>query len=129
FKYGLGIALLLYVIWRYWRPSSGAPGLADTLAKPIHFIPLCLAILIYLMGVLVTFVRWFILVRAQKLPFTLPDAIRLGLIGFYLNAYLPGGVGGDIIKAAFLVKEQSRRTVAVATVLIDRAMGLWGILL
>jgi hypothetical protein len=38
-------------------------------------------------------------------------------------------VGGDIIKAAFIAREQSRRTVAVATVMIDRAVGLWGLCL
>ena len=67
------------------------------------------------------------LVRAQDLPFTLPNAMRLGLVAFFFNAFLPGSIGGDIVKAAFLAKEQSRRTVAVATVIIDRAVGLWGL--
>jgi uncharacterized membrane protein YbhN (UPF0104 family) len=53
--------------------------------------------------------------------------MRLGLIGYYLSTFLPGSVGGDIIKAAFIAREQRRRTVAVATVLIDRAVGLCGL--
>src|SRR5262249_26091165 len=57
----------------------------------------------------------------------LTNACRLGLIGYSLSTLLPGSVGGDIIKAAFLAREQSRRTVAVATVLIDRAIGFWGL--
>jgi uncharacterized protein (TIRG00374 family) len=129
FKYGLGLVLLVYVVWRYWRPANGAPGLADLIGKPWHLFPLFLAVVIELTGVLLTFVRWYVLVRAQKLPFTLPDALRLGLVGFFFNSLLPGGVGGDLVKAAFLAKEQSRRTVAVATILIDRVMGLAGVLL
>jgi uncharacterized protein (TIRG00374 family) len=68
------------------------------------------------------------LVRAQNLPFTLRSAFRLGLIGYFYNTFLPGSVGGDLLKAAYIAREQERRTVAVATVLIDRAVGLWGLI-
>ena len=70
----------------------------------------------------------FYLVRAQELPFKFASALRLGMIGFYLNTFLPGAVGGDIIKAAFVAREQSRVTVAVATVIIDRVIGLCGLI-
>jgi uncharacterized protein (TIRG00374 family) len=129
-KYGLGLGLLAYVIWRNWSgsPGSNAPGLKDAFAKPVHFGPLFSAAAAYLMALLITFFRWYILVRAQDLPFRLFDALRLGLVGFFFNSFLPAGsVGGDIVKAAFLAREQSRRTVAVATVLIDRAIGLWSL--
>src|SRR5262249_36368153 len=125
--------LLAYVVWSNWAPNSDQ-GLAHIWQKhvvegePIHAGYFVLAAVIYSASVLVTFGRWYVLVRAQDLPFTLPDALRLGLIGFFLSNFLPAGsVGGDIIKAAFLAREQSRRTVAVATVLIDRAIGLWGL--
>src|SRR5262249_3418090 len=78
-------------------------------------------------ALLLTLVRWYWLVRAQDLPFTLPDALRIGLIGFFFNTFLPGAVGGDIIKAAFLAREQSRRTVAVATVIMDRVIARWAL--
>src|SRR5262249_17571208 len=67
------------------------------------------------------------LVRAQNLPFSLRDAFRLGLVGYFFNTFLPGSVGGDLLKAAFIAREQERRTVAVSTVLIDRGVGLWGL--
>lgn len=126
-KYGLGLGILAYVIWRNWSPAGGSPGLADALQRPIQLVPLLLACTICTVGVVLTFIRWYILVRAQELPFTLGDALRLGSIGFFLNTCLPGSVGGDIIKAAFIAREQKRRTVAVATVLLDRIIGLWGL--
>src|SRR4029077_18678965 len=76
----------------------------------------------------ITLLRWYVLVRAQDLPFTVPAALRIGLIGFFFNTFLPGSVGGDIIKAAALAREQSRRTVAVATVIMDRVIALWGLI-
>lgn len=132
-KYGIGIGVLTYMVWSYWEPANGQVGLSNIWNKhvvqgePIHWAPFLLAGLICLVSVLITFVRWYILVRAQGLPFTLSNAMRLGLIGYFLSNVLPGSIGGDIIKAAFIAREQSRRTVAVATVLIDRAVGLWGL--
>jgi hypothetical protein len=92
-------------------------------------MPLILAAFIYSASVLLTFVRWYILVRAQELPFTLANAMRLGLLGLFFSTFLPSSVGGDIPKAYFIARGQSRRTVAVATVMIDRAVGLWGLCL
>jgi uncharacterized protein (TIRG00374 family) len=117
------------MIWSSWAPSPDGkhPGIGEIIQRPFHPIPLALATGLCLISVLLTFVRWYILVRAQELPFTLPDALRLGLIGYFLNTFLPGSIGGDILKAAFIAREQSRRTVAVATVLLDRAVGLWGL--
>jgi glycosyltransferase 2 family protein len=75
-----------------------------------------------------TFLRWFLLVRAQDLPFTFASAVRLGMVGYFFNTFLPGSVGGDLVKAACIIREQSRRTVAVATVVVDRAVGLCGLI-
>jgi uncharacterized protein (TIRG00374 family) len=68
-----------------------------------------------------------LLVRAQHLSCTLSNALRLGMMGFFFSNFLPSSVGGDILKAAFLARQQARRTVAVATVMIDRAIGLWAL--
>src|SRR5439155_14399654 len=94
-KYGLGIVLLAWVVWQYWEPVDygpdvpQAPGLRQALEKPIHVLPLAVGFLIYLIGVLITFYRWYVLVRAQELPFTVAVAMRLGLIGLYLSTFLP----------------------------------------
>jgi hypothetical protein len=109
---------LAYVWHKHVVQREPVPG-------PGYFV---LAVLICLVSVLITFFRWYILVRAQGLPFTLPNALRLGMVGYFFNAFLPGSVGGDIIKAAFLAREQSRRTVAVATVIMDRAIALWALI-
>src|SRR5207248_3844739 len=45
------------------------------------------------------------------------------------NTFLPGAVGGDAVKAYCLARSQERRTVAVATVLFDRLLGLWALVL
>jgi uncharacterized membrane protein YbhN (UPF0104 family) len=94
---------------------------------PLHSGFLLAALLIYTTALLITLLRWYILVRAQDLPLRLRDALRYGMIGVFFNAFLPGSVGGDIIKAAVLARGQSRRTVAVATVIMDRVIALWAL--
>lgn len=126
-KYVLGIGLLLWVIWANWEPGESGVGLKTVLNRPIHVLALLAAIGTCAIAIQLTFVRWYVLVRAQGLPFTLRDAFRLGMVGFACSAFLPGSVGGDIIKAAFLAREQQRRTVAVATVVFDRVLGLVGL--
>ncbi len=128
--YGVGFALLAFVIWNNWepKPGSGGVGLKNLFSpeREKHWGYYGLAAICAATSITVTFVRWYFLVRAQDLPFTLRDALRLGLVGNFFNIFLPGSVGGDLLKAAFLAREQERRTVAVSTVLIDRGVGLWG---
>ncbi|HWP85284.1 MAG TPA: lysylphosphatidylglycerol synthase transmembrane domain-containing protein [Terriglobia bacterium] len=126
-KYGFGIGVLAWVLWANWDPGGNAVGLKGMLQRPMHFGFLAAGILICTASLLLTFVRWYYLVRAQDLPFTLRDAIRLGMVGFFMSTFLPGVIGGDVVKAAVLVREQSRRTVAVATVAFDRILGLVGL--
>jgi uncharacterized protein (TIRG00374 family) len=133
-KYGVAFGLLTWVIWSNWRPE-GKPGLGDIWDKHVvqgqpvpHPEFFVLALFICLVSVLLSFVRWYVLVRAVDLPFRVSDALRLGMVGFFFSSFLPGSVGGDLLKAAFLAREQDRRTVAVATVVMDRMFALWALI-
>jgi uncharacterized protein (TIRG00374 family) len=131
-KYLLAVVLLAYVVVTNWAPKDGK-GLAYVWERhfvqgqPIQWQFLACAFVIYTVAILITLLRWYVLVRAQDLPFTIPDALRLGMVGYFFNSFLPGSVGGDIVKAAALARGQERRTVAVATVIMDRVIALWGL--
>lgn len=121
-KYGIALAVFAWVIFKNWD------GLVKVVQRPIRAEPLILATSIYIVGLLITFLRWHFLVRTVGLEFTRYNAIRLGLVGFYFNTFLPGSIGGDVVKAYNIARENSRRTLAVATVLIDRIIGLWALI-
>lgn len=73
-----------------------------------------------------TIVRWFYLVRALDIPFRLRDAFRLGFLGYMFNFISLGSVGGDFFRAVFIAREaKEHRAEAVATVFIDRVIGLY----
>ena len=58
--------------------------------------------------------------------FALSATVLLGFIGQVFNLVIPGAVGGDLIKAAFLVRMRTKKTQAVASMVIDRILGLLG---
>jgi uncharacterized membrane protein YbhN (UPF0104 family) len=78
---------------------------------------------------LITYVRWYLLVKVIEPRFTLRATMLLGFIGYVFNLVIPGAVGGDFIKAAYLVRMHIRKTQAVASMLIDRILGLLGLFL
>ncbi len=135
FKYLLAAALLALVVWMNWgRPDNPDDrGLGYVWQRhvvrgePIDYLSLALAFVFFAAAVPITMVRWWVLVRAQDLPFSLGNAFRLGFLSFFFSTFLPGSVGGDLVKAAGIARGQSRRTVAVATVVMDRLIGLWGL--
>lgn len=105
-------------------------GFARLVSEPKQWGYLIFAQLMVLAAFSCSFIRWYLLVTGLHMPFQLQDAFRLGTLGFMLNQVAPGSVGGDLFKAVFIAREQpGKRTEAVATVLIDRVIGLYGMLI
>lgn len=81
-------------------------------------------------SIILTFYRWYLLVVALDFPFRFSDALRLGFLGCLFNYVAPGSVGGDLVKAVVMAREQkARRSAAVATILLDRILGMLGLLI
>lgn len=97
-------------------------------------------------GVVLTFIRWHFLNRALGFNVHWLDSLRIGFIGYLFNLAPVGGiVGGDLLKAWILAKEQekleksqldtteakptSRIPEALATVFTDRLFGLYSLFL
>lgn len=55
--------------------------------------------------------------------------IQLTLVGMFFNFFIPGGVGGDIVKAIELSKNKTTsRSKALSTVMSDRIFGLFAMI-
>ncbi len=128
-KYGIGFGLLAYVLATNWAPKGGNPGIQGLLNQTPDYAAFAGVAVLCVVTLVIQYVRWYVLVRALDLPFTLGEAIRLGLVGTFYNVFLPGSVGGDLVKAFYIAHGQpGRRAAAVATVVIDRLVGLFGLL-
>jgi glycosyltransferase 2 family protein len=79
-----------------------------------------------LVATLLTFVRWWLLIRALDIPCRFRDSFRISFWGYLFNLLPLGIVGGDLIKTVMLDHEHhGYRAKALASVLVDRVIGLY----
>jgi uncharacterized protein (TIRG00374 family) len=112
------------ISWQY-----GPSGLLHTLASmDLKFLLLS----ILLMGVLlfVSMLRWQVILNVHGLAMPLLRTTEISLIAHFFNSFLLGSVGGDLLKAFYVAREtHHKKTEAVVTVLADRVVGLFSMLL
>ena len=117
----LAFALLGLVLWR------NSEQIGEVFRHRLDLRLLGLGLLIYQVSLLITFSRWYMLVRIVEPCFKLRATIVLGFIGNLFGLVIPGPAGGDFIKAAYLLRMHIKQTQAVASILIDRIIGLLGL--
>lgn len=123
-KFSIAAAILGWLFYQNQQP------LRVLLVREKNIYYLGASLLSMLVAVCLSFVRWFLLVRALQIPFSLRAAFRYGFIGYLFNFVGPSAVGGDLFKAYLLARNQKeRRAEAVATILLDRVVGLFSLLL
>ena len=121
-QWGILLAIVGYLVRDIYRNKS----FTEIWNGPKQWHLLAAALLVTFVAVLMTIVRWFWLLRAHDLPLSMRDALRLGFLGYLLNFISLGAVGGDLFKAILTSRKcHARRAEAVATVIIDRLIGLY----
>ena len=68
--------------------------------------------------------RWVLLLRAADIPVTTGQAARIFLTSSFVGSFLPAGVGGDAARALSLSQLTSRLGDALASVVVDRVLGV-----
>ncbi len=123
-QWGIVLAILGYLFVDIYRNNS----FQRFWNGPKHWDRLAEALGLCFIAVTLTIVRWHWLMWALALPIRLRDAFRLGFLGYLLNFVSFGSVGGDLFKAVFVARElHGHRAEAVATVVVDRLVGLLGV--
>ena len=124
-KFAASAGLISWLVFQAVKETRGE-GLDWTRQPPRSWPLLGAAWAAMFSSLVITIVRWYLLVRALDIPFRLRDAFRLGFLGYMFNFVSLGSVGGDLFRAIFIAREaREHRAEAVATVLIDRIIGLY----
>lgn len=124
-KLGLLVAILAWIVRTFPKKDWDA-----LVAQDKNWVLLFSAFVTILAAHLITFVRWRSLVNALDVPLRIGDAIRLGFFGTMLNMVSVGAIGGDVFKAIAAARLTNRRkTEVVTSVLVDRAIGLLGLVI
>ena len=90
-----------------------------------------LALVLVLVGVdrAVMILRWLLLLRAAGNPIPTGSAARLFLVSSFVGSFLPAGVGGDAARAYGLARENTASSDAIASVAVDRLLGVLSLVL
>jgi len=88
---------------------------------------LVLAVLLLVVQFAVCNLRWQILLRARNRHYPWPFLFRVYLASTALNSVLPSSLGGDFLRVAWTA-EPGNTAEAVSVVLVDRALGMLGLL-
>ena len=77
-------------------------------------------------------VRWRLILKSRSpAEFPLSGLLRITWIGVFFSSILPGSVSGDLVKILYIQKYDANLTkkYIFASILIDRVMGLCGLIL
>ena len=101
-------------------------GMLSVLRDSLHQWPwLLCGVLLCLAGLCIGIVRWRIILEARGLRMPWPRVFCVYFIGHFFNAFMFGSTGGDLARGFYAAKEtHHKKTEAIATVLIDRMIGI-----
>jgi uncharacterized membrane protein YbhN (UPF0104 family) len=88
---------------------------------------LACALLLYLLMIVISSWRWRLLLTAQHIPVPFHTLVRSYLVATFFNNFLPSNIGGDVIRIRDTAKAAQSKTLATTVVLVDRGIGLLGL--
>jgi uncharacterized protein (TIRG00374 family) len=122
-KTALTVGLLFWLHRTGRIDLSGAPFAR---APGLHLAGILALIVCYVLQA----VRWRYLLQHLEVPLSLPDAVKISWISSYFAIFLPGGSGGELVRLYYVATAAPRhKLVGISSVVIDRMIGLFGMLL
>jgi uncharacterized protein (TIRG00374 family) len=88
---------------------------------------LAAALALYLGMVLISTWRWWLLLGAQHVPVPFGRLFNSYLVATFSNNFLPSNIGGDVVRIRDTAKPAGSKTLATTVVLLDRGLGLLGL--
>lgn len=126
----IAVASIVFVVWMVpLRDRCTDAGCEDGLISTLRRanLPLLLALFgVYLGGMLAWAARWRALLGLADVKLSLRDALRITLESQAGGVLLPGGVGGDALRVAYVRRRTPDAPLAkiFASILTDRVIGL-----
>ncbi len=86
------------------------------------------ALAVHLATTVVATWRWWTLVRAQNLNVAFRSLLGSYLVAAFFNNFLPSNIGGDVVRIRDTAQSAGSKTLAATIVLVDRGIGLLGLI-
>ena len=116
----LSLVLLLYLLSRQgW----------DEILLAIRRIPtanMVVVLFLLLISRIAISSRWYTLLRVADPSIPFREAVRLTLAGLFAANFLPTTVGGDVVRAAGVMRMSRNPVASTASIVVDRLVGMFG---
>ncbi|PKK89889.1 MAG: hypothetical protein CVV64_12115 [Candidatus Wallbacteria bacterium HGW-Wallbacteria-1] len=121
-KWIIAITILWFMI------STGRLDIKGVLkaAGSIHFL---IALILVLTNALLTSLRWNLCLKAMGVQESFWSTFEYSMVGLFFNSFMPGAIGGDIVKGYLIAQNSKGKARAITSVVVDRIFGLTAILL
>jgi len=83
---------------------------------------------LYLLMCILSAWRWQLLLRAQYIVAPLTTLTSSFLVATFFNNFLPSNIGGDVVRISDTARAAGSKTLAATVVLLDRGIGLLGLI-
>ncbi len=85
------------------------------------------ALLSFFLFIIISNIRWKILLDFKGLNFTSGYLLKIYLVSLFFNNLLPTAIGGDVMRVAYTVKKEEGIGTALSVTLMDRLIGFVGL--
>ncbi|MBC7333332.1 MAG: flippase-like domain-containing protein [Actinobacteria bacterium] len=117
----IALGLLAFLIKTQLKDFSKAIQIIKSGDIPL----LILSFSMHFFGILITTIRWNILLRTQKIIYSNSFLLSSILIGFFFNNFLPTSIGGDIYRIYDTSKAQNSSVPkSTSVIIIERLIGV-----
>lgn len=118
-KLAIGLGLLAYVAQR-----SPLHEIGQAFAE-VRAVTIAIAFALYIVSMWIAGLRWRVLCTAYgaKFPIPVPRLVALYMQGLFYNTFLPGAIGGDLLRAHQIRAAFDTPLRSYAAVLLERVFG------
>jgi uncharacterized membrane protein YbhN (UPF0104 family) len=99
-----------------------------TVMGKAHIGLLVLAFSLHGVGLLLSAKRWEILLSIEKIDLSFKAIVLTYWIGSFFNSFLPGSVGGDVVRSYLVSRDHGKLMQTVITVIFERVAGVVALL-
>ncbi len=121
----LKIGLAIFIIAYLFRHGLLRKETFLKLFKTENLLFIFLSGISFTIAQMLSATRLVLLLRTINIPLQFLPAFKLIIIGNFFNTFIPGTVGGDVVKGLFLIKkEETNKGKSVGIIIMDRILGL-----
>ena len=122
-KIAVSVILLVFL---FSRVDLSAVWQGAKTASPAWLL---IAVLLYAANMAASAWRWHVLLKAQEVQLRRRTLIASYLVAAFFNNFLPSNIGGDVVRIRDTARPAGSKTLATTIVLVDRILGLMGLVL